>query len=117
MCEEYQKTLKCENSECADRHPKVCKWMENDVGCKRSECDYLHVPFVNDKHEEESSGKFKCISCKHIWNDKSCVVEHLLGNHLTFFCLNCDDWVRQKTRVLEEGWSLLDEAGNLRYDV
>ena len=28
-----------------------------------------------------------------------------------FFCLNCDDWIKYKTKVLDQGWTLFDEEG------
>ena len=116
VCEEYLKSMKCENTECGDRHPKVCKWMDTNIGCKRqSECDYLHVTLENEAIGDLD--KFVCISCKHIWNDRTAVVEHILGDTQTFFCLNCDDWVQHKTKVLEQGWTLLDMDGYLRMDV
>ena len=34
-----------------------------------------------------------------------------------FFCLNCKDWVQNKSNVFKEGWSLFDEAGYLSRDV
>ena len=30
-----------------------------------------------------------------------------------YFCLNCDDWVKEKGRVFDQGWSLFDLDGNL----
>ena len=48
------------------------------------------------------------------WKDKRCVEEHTLNNHRVYFCLNCNDWVKNKYAVLDPNWSLLDERGNLR---
>ena len=56
-------------------------------------------------------------SCKCIWKDRNCVVEHDIKNIKIFFCLNCEDWVNIKENVLNEGWTLFDEGGNLRMDV
>ena len=93
------------------RYPKQCKWYKSSEGCKRQqECEYLH----NDNGEKM---EYKCVSCKYSWQDKNCVVEHVIGNMKTFFCLNCDDWVHNKANVLQEGWTLFDEAGYLRTDV
>ena len=94
----------------------AAKWWSKQDGCKRgSECGYLHV--MSENKTEANSEKFKCISCKHIWEDRSCVMEHFIGNMRMFFCLNCDDWVHDKQKVLEHGWTLFDEAGNLRMDL
>ena len=30
-------------SDCCFRHPKVCKWLNSNHGCKRDDCSYLHV--------------------------------------------------------------------------
>jgi hypothetical protein len=46
-----------------------------------------------------------------------CIVEHIVRNQKVYFCLNCDDWVRDKSRVLEESWALFVDKGNLQYDV
>jgi hypothetical protein len=116
ICTEHLQSMKCETRDCLGRHPKTCKWWSKQDGCKRgSECGYLHV--MSENKTEANSEKFKCISCKHIWEDRSCVMEHFIGNMRMFFCLNCDDWVHDKQKVLEHGWTLFDEAGNLRMDL
>ena len=111
ICDQYLASQKCDNVDCQDRHPKLCKWKEGRDGCKRdTECDYLHVNLVNER-------KYQCVSCKDVWDDGSCMVEHIIQNTGTFFCLNCDEWVRNKSKVLEEGWTLLDGFGQLRMDI
>ena len=57
--------------------------------------------------------KYTCISCDHTWKESKFVVKHVIQNMEVFFCLNCDDWVQEKSRVLDKGWSLFDMAGNL----
>ena len=99
--------MKCETRDCLGRHPKTCKWWSKQDGCKKG----------SENKTEANSEKFKCKSCKHIWEDRSCVMEHFIGNMRMFFCLNCDDWVHDKQAVLEHGWTLFDEAGNLRMDL
>ena len=42
---------------------------------------------------------------------------HVVQNMKIYFCRNCDDWVQNKTKVLQSGWTLLEEAGDLRMDV
>ena len=92
ICTEYLQSMKCETRDCLGRHPKTCKWWSKQDGCTRgSECGYLHV-MCEDKTEAKSE-KFKCISCKHIWEDRSCVMEHFIGNIRMFFCLIFDNWV------------------------
>ena len=45
------------------------------------------------------------------------VVEHFVGNMKTFVCLKCDDWVKDKQKVIEHGWSLFDEEEHLKVDL
>ena len=66
---------------------------------------------MSENKTEANSEKFKCKSCKHIWEDRSCVMEHFIGNIIIFFCLNCDDWVHDKQKVLEHGWTLFNICG------
>ena len=33
------------------------------------------------------------------------------------FCLNCHDWIKDKSAVFEAGWTMFDEAGFLRTDI
>ena len=42
---------------------------------------------------------------------------HIINDQWVHFCLNCDDWVKDKSKVLDENWTLFDNEGNLRYDV
>ena len=100
----------------------MCKfWSKSKMGCKRNEvCDFLHVTLtvddVNVKGKVEDIA-YKCAGCKHSWTNRTCVVQHVISNHSIYFCLNCDDWIGDKCKVLEKDWSLFDESGNLRHDV
>ena len=115
ICKSHALNQKCEIKDCEDRHPAVCKWFNKEGGCKRSyECEYLHIKLPG---VTESNQRYTCISCKCTWTDKTCVKEHIVQNMKKFFCLNCDDWVKNKGNVLQPGWTLLDEAGYLRLDV
>ena len=98
--------------------------MSSKSGCHRVDCKYLHGHFANEENhvnlgnaKKQNSEEFECISCKCVWNDRNCVVEHVVQNMKVYFCLNCDDWVQNKTEVLQPGWNLLDEAGYLSRDV
>ena len=125
MCKEYIKNLKCLNKDCPDRHPRVCKWWKNSrSGCKRGdECEYLHVTLANDDKSMKAhkidliTGEYNCVGCKSIFTDEKYVVKHIIQNMETYFCLNCDDWVKDKERVFEHGWTLLDQYGYLRIDI
>ena len=115
ICTIYEETGNCGDQECDKRHPKQCKWLQSIGGCQRGEqeCEYLH----NADAKFEVKKQFKCESCKYSWEDKNCVVEHIIKNKTMFFCLNCDDWVKTKENVLKEGWTLFNEGGFLRNDV
>ena len=60
---------------------------------------------------------YQCAGCKHVWNDANCVKEHIIKSMRVYFCLNCDDWIKEKAAVLNQGWTLFDEAGFLRHDI
>ena len=113
-CPEYMKTYKCEVKDCQLRHPKQCKWLSTDAGCKRgSECSYLHDALVRD----DVTAVFKCEGCKDVWTEENYVVQHIINGQRCYFCLNCEEWICDKARVFDEGFTLLDEAGNLRYNI
>ena len=41
-----------------------------------------------------------CISCKDTWEDRSCVVEHLVQGTRAYFCPNYEEWVENKSKVI-----------------
>ena len=123
-CKRYLEQGKCNQIKCNERHPKFCKfWSKSRNGCKRgSSCNFLHVDLANSEtrlgaSDMELNEEFQCISCESQWTEKRCVVEHMIKDHVVYFCLNCEDWVQHKDEVLEAGWKLFDQAGNLRNDV
>ena len=92
----------------------------NKGGCRRNEeCDYLHVNNANEESFKDIADicEYQCVSCKSIWNNKIHLVGHTIKNMSLFFCLNCYDWVKNKESVLDQGWTLLDEAGFLRQNI
>ena len=116
ICEKYQEG-KCNGSNCLDRHPKPCKWFKGLTGCRRKEaCHFSHDTLVCDgqgnKAQKNEITKFNCVSCKYEWKERSCVVKHCVNTMEVYFCLNCDDWVQDKSKVLDNGWSLFDQYGN-----
>ena len=123
ICQAYFENGKCDRKNCMERHPKTCKyWLKSKGGCKReTTCDFMHVTLARDDgkvvDQEMDDHEYKCVGCHSSWTDRMCVVDHIVRNQKVYFCLNCDDWVRDKSRVLEERWSLFDDKGNLRYDV
>ena len=124
ICKTYLEYQKCDDKSCSDRHPKVCKyWLKSRAGClRKTSCDYIHVTLGQNEEQvkaldNEEAVEFKCVGCGNCWNDRRCVVKHEIKNHVVYFCLNCDDWVKVKSKVLDENWTLFDEKGNLRHDV
>ena len=86
-------------------------------GCRRgSECLYLHIDKTNGDQNMVAE-EYKCQGCKYIWNDIECMEEHIIKNMRVFFCLNCDDWIKFKTAVFDEGWTMFDHEGFLRMDI
>ena len=113
VCEEFVKTQNCTKTACKDRHPKQCKWFNKGDGCKReSECKYLHVTLAHDELKS-----YKCEGCKDVWNDQSCVVEHIIDGRQFYLCLNCNDWIHFKADIFTNGWTLLDAHGNLKTNI
>ena len=108
ICEKHLKTPKCEINKCQDRHPKPCKWFNSSEGCSRSSgCEYLLVTVAS-----EETVNYRCEGCKDEWTKRNCVVEYVISNRKLYFCLNCDEWINFESNVLNDGWTLLDEAGN-----
>ena len=121
ICQDYLEHQKCETKGCGKRHPRRCKWDQSKEGCKRNlDCVYLHG--VQSNEEVENVGNmnvnvaedYQCVSCKCAWKDRNCLVMHDIQSTSVYFCLNCDDWVKNKMAVFDQGWSLLDNEGYLR---
>ena len=55
----------------------------------------------------------ECVGCLNIWNDETCVKEHVMQKIRSFFCLNCDDWIVKKEKVNEQGWRVSIPAHKL----
>ena len=116
VCKDYLRDYKCERKECCDRHPKRCKWDINGDCRRGSECLYLHID-KPDGEQNMVSNEYQCQGCRYIWNDRDCMKEHTIKNMRVFFCLNCDDWIKYKTAVFDQGWTMFDNAGFLRTDI
>ena len=119
MCRTYKESKRCKDRGCGGRHPRACKWFQRDVGCRRLNCDYLHVKTNVAKNEnlQKECKQFKCAGCNDTWEDTNCVVKHQLKHGEVYFCLNCDDWIVNKSEVFNIGWTLFDQYGNLRQNV
>ena len=124
ICKYYLDNGKCMEKSCVDRHPKVCKfWSKSKAGCKRGQaCDFIHVTLaqhddVKENSEIFSEHVFQCVGCKSSWDERKFVVQHNISNQIINFCLNCNDWIKDKSKVLEANWTMFDDKGDLRYDV
>ena len=116
ICKTHLEEQKCKEKGCRERHPKACKWFQRDIGCKRLNCQYLHVTLAENDTKIKSKD-YECAGCKNVWEDENCVIRQNIGNKEVFFCLNCDDWIVNKSAVLNSNWTLFDQYGNLRQDV
>ena len=77
ICSTYLEEGKCEVKTCASRHPKMCKWMRAATGCRRQNCDYLHVHVTlasDDGQQNMAHKSFPCAGCKSCFDDIACVV-------------------------------------------
>ena len=118
ICAKILEVRKCEQHLCKMRHPKPCKWDQGRGGCRRQDCDYLHVTLAcDDDHQSRAHKNYPCAGCKNCYDDITCVVEHTVKNTVFLLCLNCEDWIRRKDMVINPGWSLFDHNGDLRTDV
>ena len=118
ICAIYLQGFICQEKTCKSRHPKVCKWTKTVTGCKRQDCDFLHVTLAGDDGKPTEAHKlYPCMGCKNVYDDKVCVVKHIAENRAFFLCLNCDDWILRKEEILIPGWSLFDENGDLKQNV
>ena len=81
VCKVYLEEGKCNQKQCKNRHPKVCKWLKRESGCKRADCDYLHVTLArDDEHRNKTHKSFPCAGCKNCYDDISCVVQYRMNN-------------------------------------
>ena len=106
ICKKHLENGACGDRGCTSRHPKRC----NKSGCTRPNCAYLHDTHANNK-------VFKCEGCQDVWDDRTHVIENIINNQVVYFCLNCNEWIKDKIRVFDEGWTLLDTDGYLRQGI
>ena len=111
--------MKCNEKDCNKRHPKNCKWFQKEVGCRRNNCDFLHVTLAaaDGKQTAHKQPGFKCEGCDNVYPAENYVVKREINNMQIWFCLNCDEWIKDKTKVLNKDWNLFDQNGALRRDV
>ena len=108
----------CTNILCKMRHPKPCKWDQGRGGCRRQDCDYLHVTLARDDEQQSRAHKnYPCAGCKNCYEDVTGVVEDIVKNKVFFLCLNCEDWIRRRDVVINPRWSLYDQKGEMGRDV
>jgi hypothetical protein len=118
ICKIHLEGNKCDDKHCKNRHPKSCKWLQEQGGCKRQKCDYFHVILdCGEGQRNEAHNNFHCSGCKNNFAERSYVVDHIVHIHSVFLCLNCDSWIQQKENILNWGWSLYNNNRDLRRDV
>ena len=77
ICKTHLENQKCSFKSCRERHPKVCKWYNRETGCRRRDCDFLHVTLASDEDVANvNEYSYECAGCKNIWQDEKCVVKH-----------------------------------------
>jgi hypothetical protein len=101
ICKSHLESPKCMVKGCRSRHPKSCKWFKKEVGCKRNNCEFLHVTYARDEgittaHKEKG---IKCEGYKSTFKSENYVVKHLIRNMELAFFLNCEDWIHNKEAV------------------
>ena len=76
----YLEMLKCEQRECPDRHPKLCKWLQSSGGCIRQNCLYLHE---KDGYYSSGSKQFSCAKLcgmtKSVWQKTTLKTQKLFS--------------------------------------
>ena len=114
----------CKIRDCSFRHPRICKLLKSKNGCQReSDCDYLHDTLACEELNQIDDGDVKdideypCQGCKTRWTNKNHVNAHIIRDMNIFFCLNCDEWIQNKSEVLKKGWTLFDKDGFWKRDV
>ena len=119
ICQRHLENLKCSEKNCNKRHSNQCKWFQKEVGCRRSNCDFLHETLACDDGNKNAhkETKYKCEGCKSEFPKDNYVVKHTIQNMELWFCLNCDDFIKDKSKVLNNDWILFDQNGDLRRDV
>ena len=72
---------------------------------------------ISENDAKVKSNDYECAGCKNVWQDENCVVRQNIENKEVYLCLNCDDWIVNKSAVLSSNWTLFDQYGNFRQDV
>ena len=77
------------------RHPRnKCKAYMEKGWCEKRDC--------KDRHPKTCRYWAKCKS--------GCIMEHAIINQIVYFYLNCDSWVRDKSKVLDANCTMFDRA-------
>ena len=90
ICKRHMENQKCNLKGCTDRHPKICKWYNQEVGCRRKYCDFIHVTLAL-ADDKPRTHLYECAGCKNKWEDVRHVVKHEINHKKIFLCLNYDD--------------------------
>ena len=88
ICKAYLEGRKCNQKTCLSRHPKACKWSQGRSGCRRQNCDYLHVTLaLDDGHPNEAHNGFSCVGCKNCLQIQHASCSTLVGTYNFIFAL------------------------------
>ena len=100
-------------TECGNKKPKDNKAF-NDYSAS-VDTNQVHKNHIEQNMHEGK--QYPCVGCKYSWKERHHVKSHIIQNIEVFFCLNCDDWIQEKSAIFETGWTMFDETGGLKYDV
>ena len=56
-------------------------------------------------------------SCKSVFENKECVVQHLVKSTAFLLCFNCEDWIKFKDEFKTKGWTLYDQNEDLKTNI
>ena len=119
ICQRHLENMICNEKDCNKRHKFFWKCFQKEVGCRRNNCDFLHVTLADGdgKQTAHKEPGFKCQGCDSVYPEENYVVTHEINYMHLWFCLNFDEWIKDKTKVLNKDWNLFDQNGALRRDV
>ena len=104
------------------KKPKKCRYFDRGYCKYKTKCRFTHMlglcsQYLQIGKCERKECDQRHVGCKHSWEERKNVKSHIILNMEVFFCLNCDDWIQEKAAVFNDGWTMFDETGALRYDI
>ena len=74
----------------------------------RKQLDAGETTVTSSNETAHKQATYKCEGCDGRYPTEDYVVNHDVGNKKLWFCLNCDEWIQDKTNVLNKDWTLFD---------